>query len=121
MLCILTPWRRLDTARTLDEREPAKPAKPTGQPSGGTRYGAAALNRILAGLAKATPGTRNDTLNQAAFSIGQLAAGGQVDPLAAAGELHAVALNIGLAEKEAVATIRSGLTAGAKQPRGPRQ
>ncbi len=57
MLCILTPWRALDTARTLDEREPAKPANPTGQPSGGTRYGAVALNRILAGLAKATPGT----------------------------------------------------------------
>jgi hypothetical protein len=62
-------------------------------------------------------GTRNHTLNTAAFALGQLAAGGLLtrqlveDALALAGQA------IGLDARECAATIRSGLDAGARTPR----
>jgi hypothetical protein len=84
-----------------------------------TRYGLQALESELGRLALAPEGTRNDTLNRAALRCGQLAAGGQLDPVHGAQQLHAVALRIGLGDKESAATIRSGMTAGARQPRSP--
>jgi len=88
-------------------------------PTGGTRYGLQALESELGRLALAPEGTRNDTLNRAALRCGQLVAGGQLDPVHAAQQLHAVAVRIGLGDKETAATIRSGMTAGARQPRNP--
>jgi Bifunctional DNA primase/polymerase, N-terminal len=88
-------------------------------PTGGTRYGLVALESELGRLAVAPEGTRNETLNRAAHRIGQLVAGGQLDPVHAAQQLHAVAARIGLGDKESAATIRSGITAGARTPRSP--
>jgi hypothetical protein len=85
----------------------------------GTRYGLQALEGELGRLALTPEGQRNASLNTAAFRCGQLAAGGQLDPVHAAAQLHAVALRIGLGEKEAVATIKSGMTNGARNPRRP--
>jgi hypothetical protein len=81
------------------------------------RYLAAALRGELAGVAAARPGTRNDTLNRAAFRLGQLAAdgNGNLDVLTA--PLLDAALTAGLTEREALATINSGLTAGQCHPR----
>ena len=79
----------------------------------------AALERELARVASAQEGTRNSTLNKASFSLGQIIGGGALDP----GEVEALlvdrAAGIGLGEREARATIASGLSAGARQPRGP--
>lgn len=83
----------------------------------GSSYGAAALRDELDHLARATEGTRNDKLNMAAFSLGQLVAGGELDRAEVAQGLLAVARRIGLDDREAEATIRSGLDAGAREPR----
>lgn len=85
------------------------------------RYLEAALAGELERVATARPGTRNDTLNRAAFRLGQLAGAGlgTLDELA--GPLLDAALRAGLTEHEAMATVRSGLRAGSRQPKAPRR
>jgi hypothetical protein len=70
----------------------------------------------------APPGTCNDTLNRAAFNLGQLVAAGLLDP----DQVHAVLLGAALAapatghadrKRKATATIASGLRGGAARPR----
>jgi len=68
-------------------------------------------------VAAARPGTRNDTLNRAVFSLGQLAAAGLLPPLAVVSALASSAERAGLPEDEARRTIRSGMTAGVRYPR----
>lgn len=83
-----------------------------------SRYAATALRCELDRVLAARPGSRNHTLNQAAFALGRLAATGFL-PAGLAGEALSQAANaIGLPSGEAAATIRSGLTAGARSPRG---
>jgi hypothetical protein len=84
---------------------------------GGSRYGLAALRREVAEVRAAQVGGRNDRLNRAAFSLGMLAAGGELDRTLVEAELLTAALEIGLPETEARASIRSGLSAGAREPR----
>ena len=88
-------------------------------PGGGRqeRYATAALRRELAGLAAAVEGSRNATLNRAAFSLGQLVATGLLDREQVAAELERVAADIGLGVTEIRRTVASGLTAGLTQPR----
>lgn len=62
-------------------------------------------------------GTRNDTLNGAAYSLGQLVAGGLLDAGEVVATLLTVAARAGLGERETEASIRSGLTAGMATPR----
>jgi hypothetical protein len=81
------------------------------------RYLAAALRGELADVAGARPGTRNDTLNRAAFRLGQLAAAGHGSLNELTGPLLDAALAAGLTETESLATINSGLTAGQRHPR----
>jgi hypothetical protein len=71
----------------------------------------------LADVAAARPGTRNDTLNRAAFRLGQLAAAGHGSREELSGPLLAAALAAGLPEGESLATINSGLTAAQRHPR----
>jgi len=70
----------------------------------------------------APPGTCNDTLNRAAFNLGQLVAAGPLD----LEQVHAVLLAAALAapatghtdrQRKAQATITSGLRGGAAKPR----
>lgn len=88
-----------------------------GEGSRQQRYAAAALRAELAGLSAAVEGTRNATLNRAAFSLGQLVAVGLLDHDHVTAELERVAQDIGLGPREAHRTIASGLTAGLNQPR----
>ena len=69
----------------------------------------------------APEGRRNATLNRAAFSLGQIAAAGIIDADTIRNILTDSALGAGLGNREIDATIRSGLTAGLRHPRGPRQ
>ena len=111
----LPPW----IARLLTDRPPAGASLPV--PRGGvqgTAYAMAALRDETRMVAAARPGTRNDTLNRAAFSLGQLAAAGLLPPLAVASTLADAAERAGLPADEARRTIRSGLAAGARCPRG---
>ena len=111
----LPPW----IARLLTDRPPAGASLPV--PRGGvqgTAYAMAALRDEARMVAAARPGTRNDTLNRAAFSLGQLVAAGLLPPLAVASTLADAAERAGLPAGEARRTIRSGLAAGARCPRG---
>ena len=81
------------------------------------RYAVAALQQELAILASAAEGTRNATLNRAAFSLGQLVAAGVLDRDHVTAELERVADRIGLGPSEVRRTVASGLTAGLDQPR----
>jgi hypothetical protein len=111
----LPPW----IAGLLTDRPPA--AASLGVPRGGgrgTAYAMAALRDESRMVAAARPGTRNDTLNRAAFSLGQLVAAGLLPPLAVASTLASAAERAGLPADEARHTIGSGLAAGARRPRG---
>ena len=80
-------------------------------------YAQAALDRELDALAKTHEGGRNDQLNRAGYSLGQLVGAGLLDRADVESQLQATALAIGLAERETAATLRSALDAGAQTPR----
>lgn len=105
--------------RTRQRTAALVPHDPQSLPAGSRRqrYAAAALHRELAALASAVEGTRNATLNRAAFSLGQLVATGALDHDQVAAELERVAGDIGLGLIEARRTVASGLSAGLSQPR----
>lgn len=86
-----------------------------------SQYAAAALRGEVDRVLAAQPGShqRNDTLNRAAFALGQLVATGLLTEGIAWAALVEASAMIGLPVREADRTIRSGLTAGARSPRRP--
>ena len=109
----------LQRSRTADAPVVELAARTSPTDSQHQRYVAAALQRELASLAAAVEGSRNDTLNRAAFNLGQLAGAGLIDRDHVALELEQVAARIGLGAAEIRRTIASGLAAGLKHPRSP--
>lgn len=99
--------RRAETRR----RAPVAPVSCT------SRYAAAALRRAAADVRIATEGLRNAALNRAAFSVGQLVGAGMIDRGTVEAVLGEAGEIAGLAPHEIVATMRSGLDAGQRQPR----
>ncbi|MST32422.1 DNA primase [Acidimicrobiaceae bacterium USS-CC1] len=110
----------------LELRNPTAPKPPSlgasRVPAGvaGDRYVRTALDAECGRVAMAGEGTRNDALNRAAHALGQLVGAGRLDVGEAGDALLRAALLAGLAEAEAVATIRSGLAAGIRSPRAAR-
>jgi len=99
-------------------------AGPAFEPPGTTiahpgRYAAAALEAETDRVARAPVGTRNDTLNRAAFALGRLVGAGMLDAWLVHQELTDAARYAGLGRTEIRRTIRSGLTAGRRQPVQP--
>jgi hypothetical protein len=90
---------------------------PAGDPAQGRAYAMAALRTETSRVAAAVPGTRNDTLNRAAFSLGQLVAAGLLLPIPVITSLIGAAMHAGLPEEEAIRTVRSGMAGGARKPR----
>ncbi|KAA0215586.1 MAG: hypothetical protein DYG94_07110 [Leptolyngbya sp. PLA3] len=84
---------------------------------GPSAYGRAALDREAADVAATGEGGRNDRLNVAAFNIGTLAGGGEVDAREAEAVLLDAARQAGLPDHEARATIASGMRSGERHPR----
>jgi putative DNA primase/helicase len=83
-------------------------------------YAAAALEREIEAVERAIEGTRNDVLNRASFSLGQLVAAGALEQAEVEAKLAAAALACGLLEAEYSKTIASGIASGLKRPRnGP--
>jgi hypothetical protein len=109
-------------SRALTEQPPPQ-ASPVPLPRAANAhavpYGLAALRAEAIRVATAPEGTRNDTLNRAAFSLGQLVAGGCLPDDAVTTTLADAARESGLPEREAARTIHSGMTAGARRPRAP--
>lgn len=100
--------------------EPQAPVQRPVAPRRGRRaegYAATALDGEIERVLDAQPGTRNDTLHRAAFSLGQLVAAGRLEPRLVVDELLAAGAHIGLPEREVQNTITSGMRAGANNPR----
>ena len=110
---VIAAFRAVTVAPTPKISQPTHEVR---QPTG-TGYAAAALRSELDHLGRAIEGTRNNTLNAAALHVGEFVAGGELDRADVERQLFDVALRIGLGEHEARATIRSGLDAGARNPR----
>jgi putative DNA primase/helicase len=75
------------------------------------------LRRQVRAIQIAPGGTRNDTLNLAAFRLGRLVALGLLREQEVSLRLEWAAEACGLPPKEALSTIRSGLTAGQRELR----
>jgi hypothetical protein len=102
----------------LAPREPERSTEPV-QIEGArlTNYVRIALEKECAAVVLAPEGTRNDTLNRAAYSIGQLVGAGVCDDALARRSLIEAGRRSGLTLREVLATVQSGLSDGAKQPR----
>ncbi len=85
-------------------------------PGHNTGYGLAALRRELQELAQTEHG-ENNRLNQAAFALGMLIAGGELEQETVEEQLTQVGLSIGLHPVEIARTIASGLREGMRRPR----
>lgn len=81
----------------------------------GTEYGLVALEGEAERLRAAVPGERNNTLNRAAFSLGQLVAGGELSEEASRAALIDTASDLGWDRIEE--TVESGFQAGLLEPR----
>jgi hypothetical protein len=99
-----------------ERRLPPAPTEPVPD-----RWAAAALDGEMERLLAAKQGCRNDTLNRIAFRLGQIVAAGGLDESRVEQTLVHGAVAIGLGEREASITVRSGLRAGEQVPRGPRE
>ena len=114
----LPPW----LSRLVAEPPAPAPAAPAqwvaaGDIAQGRAYALAALRAETSRVAAAVPGTRNDTLNRAAFSLGQLVTAGLLPPIPVITSLIDAAMHAGLPEEEAIRTVRSGMAGGARKPR----
>lgn len=84
----------------------------------GAWAGAALVDEVTR-VRRAPEGCRNDTLNRAAFALGQLVGGGHLEAGEVAAQLTDAGVAAGLGGREVASTIASGLRAGAAAPRHP--
>jgi hypothetical protein len=84
----------------------------------GSPYAQRALDAEAQRVVDAPAGSRNHTLNRAAFSLGQLVAGGALEEDEVVHALTLAAHQAGLDDDEIAPTLRSGLQGGQKDPRG---
>jgi hypothetical protein len=124
------PWQELaaapqwliDAARARAERSISERAVAMiRSPCSAGAYGQAALRVEIATLAATPPGSRNDTLNRAAFNLFQLVAGGELNESEVIAALRDACVANGLVADDGWpsvrATIRSGRGAGRLHPR----
>ena len=109
---------RLVDRPTPDRASPAL-AEPIRLSDAVDRWAAAAVDGEIERVRHAPEGCRNHTLNRAAFALGQIAGAGLLDSSEVETRLRDAAMGAGLGEREALLTIRSGISAGEARPRGP--
>ena len=115
LLDALKPPATLRTAWTGNTRPPApKPdlqpeMKPPDKPAA---YWSKALKGEVDKVLGAPEGTRNDTLNRAAFKLGRAVSAGALEEDRVRADLFAAGLRAGLGELETRRTIDSGLSKG---------
>jgi len=119
----VAPWERepAEAPDWLFESPDDDPAPANALPDGQGAvapepYLAAALAGEVDRVCSAPKGRRNDTLNRAAFSLGQLVSAGLCEDAVVAALTDAAAA-AGLEAREISASIRSGLEAGKREPR----
>jgi Bifunctional DNA primase/polymerase, N-terminal len=106
----------LDTEATVQNRTDTPRPGPSLSLDGSTPYGARALAAEAERVAAAAEGERNQTLNRAAFRVGQLVPH-EIAESDARAALADAARTCGLPQGEALATIESGLASGKASPR----
>lgn len=117
----LTSWiEQLNREKHGPAPKPPAPAPVVAGNARIERWALAALRGEAILVSRALEGTRNSTLNRAAFKMGQLVGGGWISRADVEGQLMAAAAQLAAQEGEqtVIKTIRSGLEAGIKQPRG---
>jgi hypothetical protein len=77
----------------------------------GKGYAAAALQRAVDSVGRATRGSRNETLNREAFGLSRFALSGALDAQLIANALATAGLAAGLAEREVRGTLASAFRA----------
>jgi hypothetical protein len=117
----LPRWIATALRKQLEVPAPRIPALPDPVGPRGSAYAMAALRAETHRMATATDGTRHDTLNKAAFNLGQLVGAGLLPEPAVITSLADAARQSGLPERDIPRIIRSGMTAGTRHPRVPRQ
>jgi hypothetical protein len=104
----------------LRKEEPAPRAAPSARAvEHGDAWARAAADGELQELRHATAGIRNSTLNRVSFKLGQIIGAGLLEQSEIEQSLVDAGLAVGLGEREAIRTVRSGLSAGIELPRGP--
>ena len=101
--------------------EPVPSSRAVPEPARATAWALAALREETRRMATAVDGTRHDTLNRAAFNLGQLVGSGFLPELAVVSSLTDATRQSGLPERDINRIIHSGMTAGTRHPRVPRQ
>jgi hypothetical protein len=115
----IDPWAVIEAV--FPKPEPAAPPRTPAvyaAVGAGSAYAQAALEQEAQRVVDAPEGTRNHTLNRAAFSLGQLVAGGALAEDDVVHTLRLAAEQAGLEGVETLRTIASGLRGGASAPRG---
>jgi hypothetical protein len=108
----LPRWLR----RLLDPpKPPPRPATPPGRLAAPSRYAEVVLNGELAKVLAAAPGTRNDTLNTVAFTLGTHVAKGTMPADLAERALAHAADALGGDVAKSLNTIRSALADGQRK------
>jgi hypothetical protein len=111
----------IEQVRELLASPPIAPSLTAPRPAtSGKPYAAAALEKEVERLRAASEGTRNNILNEAAFNLGQLVGGGELNEADVVLSLRDTARSwIGnhCTQSEIDQTIRSGITAGKQKPR----
>jgi len=101
----------------LERPGPMASPVPIGRAKFGAAYGRRALESECGRIAIAPEGVRNDQLNRAAFALGSLVSAGLLDLDEVIDSMMTASLRAGLEEREARATLASGLKSGTAQPR----
>jgi Bifunctional DNA primase/polymerase, N-terminal len=104
-------------ARRLTGPPPPLAGELAGRVAAPDSYAAAALHDEITQILRAGVGTRNDTLNRAAYALGQLVAAGLLPEAATAEVLATAGMAAGLTPEECAATVHSGMSAGTRHPR----
>jgi hypothetical protein len=107
----------LELAREPAPPEPAPERLARHPVRGAGAWAQAALRGELGRVREASEGTRNNTLNRAAFVLGQLVATGHLAEQHVGDVLISAGLSAGLRPSEVRATVASGLKAGMRIPR----
>lgn len=109
----------LDLLRPQTIQRPPAPAERL-QIKHGDRYAKCAFNSEYRAVLYASEGSRNDTLNRACYNLGQLIGDGLLDRSEVENAMLNAALAVGQNEREARATITSGIGDGIANPRSNR-
>lgn len=125
-----TPFATVPTWIIEGQAKPSRstPRDPSNQPQHfvegtgeTTNWGSTALQGECDRMRHAPEGTRNQTLNETAFRIGQVIGGGHLDPEEATLAIFDAATDAGLPEAEVRSVLGRALAAGAANPRGPQE